>query len=220
MHKEKILAVSLSALLLSACGGGGDDTPAAKTVTPSIGVFIDSAVSGLQYKTTTYSDKTNSAGEYKYLPGETVIFSVGGVVLGSTLAGPVTTPLSLVPGATGPSDPVVTNIVRLLLTLDENADPSDGIEISAGSITALANKSINFDIQNFDTDPSVTDLLAALPNSPSLVNATDAQEHFASTMTSLSQWGNITWGSGTWKSSTPSKLVLFIKDPKLIKDLK
>lgn len=202
MIKEKILAVSIATLLLSACGGGGDDTdnPPPKTVAPSIGVFLDSAVSGLQYKTTTYSGITNSAGEYEYLPGETIIFSVGGVILGSALASPITTPISLVPGAAGASNPVVTNIVRLLLTLDENGIPSDGIHITAESTLAAANQSVDFTSADFAVDPGVTRLLAALPSSPSLVDATTAQTHFASTLSTQSKWGNMTWGGGTWKS--------------------
>lgn len=202
MNKEKILAVSLTALLLTACGGGGDSDPPKTTVTPSIGVFLDSAVSGLQYKTTTYSGITNSAGEYKYLPGETIIFSVGGVVLGSALAAPIITPISLVPNATGATDPIVTNIVRLLLTLDENGKPSDGIHITAESNSAAADQSVDFTQADFATDPGLTRLLAALPSSPSLAGADKAQEHFASTLATQSEWGSMTWGGGTWKSAS------------------
>jgi len=72
--------------LLSACGGGSDDPPSSP-VTASTGVFVDGVVVGLHYETPTFSGTTNNAGEYDFLPGETVTFSIGGVVLGSTTAG-------------------------------------------------------------------------------------------------------------------------------------
>src|SRR5579863_10350120 len=41
---------------------------------------------GIKYETATGSGVTNEKGEFKYRAGETVTFSVGGVVLGSTRA--------------------------------------------------------------------------------------------------------------------------------------
>ncbi len=79
-----ILIVILA--LLSACGGGSDDPPN-PPVTASTGVFVDGVVVGLHYETPTFSGTTNNAGEYDFLPGETVTFSIGGVVLGSTTDG-------------------------------------------------------------------------------------------------------------------------------------
>jgi para-nitrobenzyl esterase len=45
--------------------------------------FYDSPVAGLEYKTQTASGITNEKGKFKYYPGETVTFSIGGLVLGS-----------------------------------------------------------------------------------------------------------------------------------------
>ncbi len=84
-----ILIVSLT--LLSACGGGDDAPPVPPPPVPpvaaSTGVFVDGVVEGLHYETPTFSGTTNNAGEYDFLPGETVTFSIGGIVLGSTTAG-------------------------------------------------------------------------------------------------------------------------------------
>ena len=200
---EKLLALCTSVVMLSACSGGGDSGPPQSTVTPSTGVFEDSTVSGLHYATPTYTGTTNSAGEYEYLPGESVTFSIGGIVLGSSVAGPVITPLSLVPGATDATHPMVTNIVRLLLTLDEDSNPDNGINISAAAVTAAANQSVNFNAPDLATDPGMSNLLAALPGTPALVDATTAQTHFSATLASQSDWGSLSWGSGTWKSKTP-----------------
>jgi len=202
MSHKNLLALYTSVIMLSGCSGGGDSDPPQSTVTPSIGVFVDSAVAGLHYETPTYTGTTNSAGEYEYQPGERVTFSIGGIVLGSSVAGPVITPLSLVPGASDATHPVVTNIVRLLLTMDEDGNPDNGISLSAAAVTASANQSVDFNASDFAADPGMSDLLAALPGSPTLVDAAAAQSHFSATLASQSIWGSLSWGSGTWKSKT------------------
>jgi len=203
MSHKKLLTLCTSVIMLSACSGGGDGGPPQSSVTPSIGVFEDSAVAGLHYETPSYTGTTNSAGEFEYLPGESVTFSIGSIVLGSSVAGPMITPLSLVPGANDATHPVVTNIVRLLLTMDEDANPDNGISISTAAFTAAANQSVDFNAPDLAADPGMNDLLAALPGSPTLVDATTAQTHFSATLASQSNWGSLSWGSGTWKSKTP-----------------
>jgi len=203
---KKILALSASVLFVCACSGGGggsSTTPPVVPTTPttSTGVFVDSVASGIHYETPTHSGTTNSAGEYDYLPGETVTFSIGGIVLGSASAGPVVTPLTLVSGATDATDPKVTNIVRLLLTLDDDGDPSNGISISAATATAAAGLTVDFAAADLSADAGVTTLLSAIPSTPVLVDATTAQAHFTATLAST--WGSMTWGTGTWQAATP-----------------
>ena len=204
MRIKSILALSASILWLSACGGGsGDPGTTITPVIPSTGVFVDAPVAGLRYKTATQSGITSSAGKYNYLPGETVTFSIGDIVLGSTQAGPVATPLSLVSGATDATDPVVTNIVRLLMTLDADANPANGIVISTATDTAAQGRSVDFSVADLATDAGMVALLAALPATPTLVDASAAQAHFTATLAAQSDWGTLAWGSGTWKSASP-----------------
>ena len=61
--------------LLSACGGGSD-APPSPPGTASTGVFVDGVVVGLHYETPTFSGTTYNAGEYDFLPGETVTFPI------------------------------------------------------------------------------------------------------------------------------------------------
>jgi len=205
MSINKMLTLCASVLLLSACGGGsgGGGGPATIAPTASTGVFLDSAVAGLSYKTPTFSGTTNSLGEYDYLPGETVTFSIGGIVLGSSVAGPLVTPLSLVPGATDATDSVVTNIVRLLLTMDDDGDPDNGINISSAAATAAAGQTVDFTAPDLASDPGMSSLLAALPGTPPLVDTTTAQAHFAITLAAQSDWGKLSWGTGTWQGTPP-----------------
>lgn len=202
MCRIKSLTLSTSVFLLSACGGGGggNGTPPA---THSTGVFEDSPVAGLHYETPTFSGTTNALGEYDYLPGETVTFSIGGIDLGSAQAGPVVTPLTLVDGATDPTDPVVTNIVRLLMTLDDDGDASNGIVISAATATAAIGQTVDFTAADLAADPGMSVLLPLLPGTPALVDAAAAQAHFVATLAAESNWGALAWGAGTWQSKTP-----------------
>jgi hypothetical protein len=198
--KDLIYILMLASL--AACGGGGDkdsSNPPSPPVTASTGVFVDSTVAGLHYETPTLSGTTNSAGEYDFLPGETVTFSIGGIVLGSAAAGPVVTPLTLVSGATDPTDPVVTNIVRFLLTLDDDGNPDNGISISPATTTAAVGLSVDFTTPDLTTDAGVTTLLAALQGTPTLVDTTVAQTHFTEILATT--WGSMNWGSGTWKAA-------------------
>jgi hypothetical protein len=203
--KKQIWFTATLLLTLTACGGsgGGDGTTATATETVSTGVFIDSAVEGLQYETATQSGTTNSLGEYDYLAGETVTFSIGGIVLGSTIAGPVVTPLSLVPDATSATNPVVTNIVRLLLSLDSDGDTDNGITISSEVTTAANDLAVDFSVADLSADDGITNLLNNLPTL-TLVSESVAQNHFNQTLAvqAKSTWGSLQWGSSQWRSAS------------------
>ena len=191
-------------LTLTACGGGGgDSTTTTATETVSTGAFIDSAVEGLQYETATRSGTTNSLGEYDYLAGETVTFSIGGIVLGSAIAGSVVTPLSLVPDATNATNPMVTNIVRLLLSLDSDGDPDNGITISSEVTTAANDLAVDFSVADLSADDGIISLLNNLPTLR-LVSESVAQNHFNLTLAikAKSTWGSLQWGSSQWRSAS------------------
>jgi hypothetical protein len=184
----------LSTLSLVACGSG---IPQIAT-----GVFIDSTVEGLNYQTKTHSGITNSRGEYRYEPGETVTFSVGGIVLGSAPATGVVTPLSLVPAAIDETDQKVTNIVRLLLTIDSDGNPDNGITISREVAAAAANLVVDFSVVDLSTDAGIISLLGMVP-SRTLADESTAQSHFGETLAALerSTWGTLVWGGSVWRNA-------------------
>jgi hypothetical protein len=195
LFKKQIWLTAWLLLALTACSS---ETPTLLT-----GVFIDSAVEGLHYQTATLSGTTNIRGEYNYLPGETVTFSIGGIVLGSTPAGPVVTPLLLVVGATSANNPQVINIVRLLLSLDSDGDPNNGITVTNEVATAVAELTVDFTVADLSTDPGVISLLSSFPNF-TLATAAAAYTHFSQTLAvlSTSTWGSLQWGSSQWRSAS------------------
>lgn len=119
---KKMMALPLVAMLTACGGGGGGGESNPEGV--NTGRFLDSAVANLTYTTPTMSGKTNSAGEFQYKPGETVVFSIGDTPLPEINAAAVSTPLEM-GGTASAGDPVVSNIIILLQSLDADNDPSN-----------------------------------------------------------------------------------------------
>lgn len=192
-----LINLSLILILLSGCGGGGssDDPPTELT-----GTFVDSAVMGLYFEATpsNVSGFTDANGNFQYRAGDTVAFYIGGIFIGEATGASVITPVSLVAGASDETNPVVSNIARLLQTLDENDDPSDGITIPTVVFDAAAGQSIDFtDTSGFDTAATtlLNDIFTTVGTAaPTLVTATDAELHLAGSLVSTYS-GTY---SGTW----------------------
>jgi len=195
MKTQLLLPVIISSfLLLSACSGGGnspDNTSPDNTATQS-GVFVDSPVEGLSYASATLNGITNTDGTFNYKTNETVTFSIGDIILGSTSGTSVITPVDIVTGATNETDPVVTNIARFLQTLDDDGTPDNGITISTTVSNLAADKSIDFmlSISDFENNGNVQTVIAELTASTSagartLVTASQAQVHLNGSLIAL-----------------------------------
>jgi hypothetical protein len=122
--------------VLVSCGGGSDtdsNNPSiqedlAKDITLT-GELIAGHVSGLTFQTSTVSGYTDAQGKFEYLSGEVIEFSISGVSLGSTDALSSITLIDLANDeATALSDEVI-NRTRLLLTLDEDQQRTNGLQI-------------------------------------------------------------------------------------------
>ena len=191
----KLLLSSTFVMLLTACGS--DDkttdtqevlatttTPVVATVTTYTGVFLDSAVSGLNYKTTSQSGKTNALGEFSFQSDETITFSIGGIELPSTIASLYLTPLSLY--QTDDINQIeVVNLLRLLQSLDTDGDASNGIEI-AESIHVLADE-LNLDFSANDFEQQVSELVSQSgAANQTLIPVETAVAHFQLTLNEIS----------------------------------
>jgi hypothetical protein len=124
---NSLSVVSVMALTLTACGGGGDGGGTQPVAAPSTGVFIDSPVQGLSYSSAPsgLSGLTGPNGEFLYRAGDRVTFSIGGYVLVGMDASPVlgqtqVTPFIFLGNTSVPSVTHVgpVNLARLLLALD------------------------------------------------------------------------------------------------------
>lgn len=168
-----ISAITISGIL-AACGGSdGDSTPLANT-----GYFLDSKVEGLDYigdKGATGS--TGVEGDFNYLPDETMTFNLGDLPLGSAGGQTVVTPQDLLGTNLTPDEQlqVVENVVRLIIAVDENSNPDDGIVVSE-NLTAELTDAI--DLQTTDLEGAVSGLAIA----GTLPTVAEAEEHFTDTL--------------------------------------
>lgn len=137
----------LLTLSLSGCGSSSQSTA---TDQQSTGVFIDSAVSGLEYITSSdVSGITDENGTFKYNSGDTITFSMGSIVLGSATASDVLTPYSLF---TQNSEHAV-NLAQLLITLDADQNPDNGIDlINSVMLDGIQSESVDFTSPAFDAN--------------------------------------------------------------------
>lgn len=121
--------------LLAACGGGGKSNPTSvdQPELPSVqqGIFRDSPVTGLSYVSGSESGVTDAEGRFTCATGQDVAFSIGSLSLGQMPCATLAHPPALTSSGSF-VDPRALNISRLLLVLDSDGDPTNGVGISEG----------------------------------------------------------------------------------------
>ncbi|HEV2633676.1 MAG TPA: CocE/NonD family hydrolase [Actinocrinis sp.] len=133
------------------------------------------------------SGLTDERGEFRYRPGEAVTFLVGRLVLGSTDGAPRINLAQLVNRVAGKieklHDPMVTNLARLIQTLDQDGNVEAGVTIAPAVHGLVETTFINFGqpetapvkadgtAGGFANDPAVRDLLAQLNATPGVFTA-------------------------------------------------
>ncbi len=194
----RLTALSLicSALILTftaACDTGGGGGVFVTPEDADQGRFLDGPVEGLQYDSLTWTGLTGAEGTFNYKAGETITFSIGDVVLGSSTARDIITPIDLVPGAVNATHPVVINISQFLQSLDLDGDPGNGITITTVMREALQGFHVDFTDPDFDHNPDVQAMFATLndleiyPEDRLLISAEDAQLHLEETLTVIAE---------------------------------
>lgn len=181
------LSVAVCAILVAGCGSSsstsndavGDPQGAVLT-----GVLLDSAVEGMSFNTATQSGVTNALGEFQYINGENVTFSLGDLAFPTASASETVTPLDMTSSGSI-YDNLVVNTVVLLQSLDVDANPSNGITISEQVIASATSFDLNVAPSDFLQNPDVINLVA---NSGSidanLVSSDVASQHFQTTLVS------------------------------------
>jgi hypothetical protein len=151
------------------CGSNGSKSSPA-TVDPVepvqivSGQIIDSLVEGLDYQSTSRSGLTDVQGTFSHGIGETVTFSIGNLILGSTQGKTIATLVDLVQGATGVENQRVKNIARLLQSLDSDCNLRNGIQITSQIRAEVSPLDVDFDQPStaFGSDPVIAGLFARL----------------------------------------------------------
>lgn len=198
---------------LSSCGGGGSDSPSTLT-----GVFIDSPVINIGYRTATQNGETNSRGDFKYLAGETVTFFIGALEFPPVLGAEVVTPLDMA-DTDDVAHHIVINIIRLLQSLDKDGDPDNGITITQTAKDNAVFLDFDLSAESFESQAGVTLLIgnAGQDVTPTdLVDTVLAMVHFVASLVlageieSEAEPINNDSLVGTWEIASPTESDLFL----------
>lgn len=148
------------------------------------GVFIDSPVEGLMFQAGQIQGRTDQEGTFYYQEGDTITFSIEGVVIGeAALAKEIMTPINLVSDLDSfVTHPKVTNIARFLQSLDEDQDPDNGITLSTTTREAVKSAFTSIDFSEGNFVLQVGNFFSSI-GTPLSDKAT-AQAHFFSTLAS------------------------------------
>lgn len=135
--KKKLGVAALSAalvVLLGACGGGSG-SPAEPISNPVMGQLLE-PVSGLRYSTSSgVAGITDAQGRYSYRAGDSITFNAGKLTLGQITASAQITWADV--ASASASDAATLNLVQLLQSLDQDANPANGVHIAADTQAKL-----------------------------------------------------------------------------------
>ncbi len=175
-------------LWLAACGGTSDspsmalndqsdetEHPAIDMEAPETGVFVDSPVQGLSFVTASQQGFTDENGEFSFLPGEEILFSIGNLVLPPVVAMAEISPYDIF-GTNDIYNPSALNLARLLQSLDVDGDANNGIEIPAAAHSAFTLSDVDFSGDTFDEE--INPILVNIGGAhTALISEEDASDH-------------------------------------------
>jgi hypothetical protein len=140
------------------------------------GMFLDGTVEGMEYETPTQWGMTDANGTFEYMEGETIMFSVGGVMLGEAMAQPMMHPIDLVPDANNETHPAVTNMITFLHSLDEDHNPLNGVTITHDTTEGFRGRTIDFDMHPDDFEYHADlDMIGPMYQTPAMADVTHGQ---------------------------------------------
>lgn len=148
-------------------------------------LFIDSGVGSLSFNIDTLSGLTEDQGVFSYRPDETIVFSIGELVLPKVKSNNILTPIDLGNGSVD-SEATTINIARLLQSLDLDGVSDNGITIPETASTIAT--AIYFDVST-EIFASNVDVINLVDNFGSvngvLISEEDAREHLLSSLAAL-----------------------------------
>jgi len=159
--RKSLFALTLSMLaaggFIVSCGGGGSTSLSTSTDTTKTGVLTDAPIANVDYVTSSgLKGTTDEQGHFQYREGDKVAFKIANKIkLGEVNGQEIVTPVEL----SGGDADKLKELVALLIALDEDGNPDDGIEVSP--------ENLGIDLESLDTeiDLSQLDLLSLSSNS-------------------------------------------------------
>lgn len=189
---RKIVSVLLVSILASCGGGGGGggspspsnlNPPGGGTPTPDLqtGIFSDSPVAGLRFVQGPLSGYTDAQGQFTYDANQSapVQFFIGELYLGSAPGAAVVTPFDLSINGTPVTLDAGINISRVLISLDSDTNPDNGITLSDATRSAKLPLEFALTVGQFETDPQVNYLLDQYAAGRTLESVADTRSHLS-----------------------------------------
>ncbi len=157
---KRILA-TFAVLLLVGCSSNKSDSSSTLT-----GQFDGISIEGLSYETASHSGKTTASGQFSYEPGESIQFSIGSTLIGDSipaedsLALHQLLPITVLPTNFGEFNTLFyqashkaerdnfhhfNNLLTVIFSLDNDANPLNGVVIPAEVSDLMKDVEINFD---------------------------------------------------------------------------
>lgn len=177
----------------------------------STGVITTPIVAGLRYATNTQDGVTDVTGTFKYLEGEVVKFYIGDVFVGESYARSVLTPLDLEQTASATrtlntqkassiNDNWAINLFNLLLALDANGNASDGIEITAETISQITTVALQLELPpaDFIVNTATIEFIVAI--NVTLSDPAEVSAFINMNYGNNSDWGTMVWGTSNWNN--------------------
>jgi len=122
------------------------------------GFFRGGNVAGLSFVSGQQSGITDATGAYTCETNETVSFSIGAVDLGEMNCATMAHAVVLAPSGQL-MDPIALNIMRLLLILDQDSNPDNGVFISE-PLRSIAQTWAPIDLSAADFEPELTRIIS------------------------------------------------------------
>lgn len=155
-------SVALCSMLLAGCSSDSSTTTDSNSEaqnTTLTGVFVDSQVGGVSYRTESQSGTTNKNGEYSYLSGEAVIFSIGSLDFPEQNGQQIITPISMSP-SNSIEDNTAINIAVLLQSLDDDYIAENGINILPEAAMSASQLDFSMAPEDFSVNTDVVNFVA------------------------------------------------------------
>jgi subtilisin family serine protease len=143
-------------LIFIGCGGGGESSITNNKTT--MGRLLDSAISGVSYNCGSTRDITTTGGIFVCPINTTVTFTIGGITLGKIILTSSQNLQDITPAKLynlkndNYNDKRILNFIRLVQTLDDDNNASNGIYISSYTKEKLSKKLDISDIKTTEED--------------------------------------------------------------------
>lgn len=152
-------------------------------------------ISGIEYESVTQKGITDTYGHFKYIQGEKITFKIGNLIIGETIGKDNITLLDLIPNSIDKNNyPSIKTIKTsiLLYSLDEDNDPTNGIQITEW----LRNKFNNITQTQINDDTDLDDLIKKLDIKIDLIDQKIALENLLSSLSEIYGTYNVKYTDG------------------------